>query len=69
MKTKEIREINQGEIKKFLTEKRNRLLKLRFDIASKQIKNHREYRQSKKDIAVALTVLRERETNDFKHQS
>jgi large subunit ribosomal protein L29 len=59
MKAKEIREMNKEEVKKILTDKRNRLLKLRFDISSKQIKNNREYRNIKKDIARILTVFKE----------
>jgi large subunit ribosomal protein L29 len=61
MKAKEIREMNKEEVKKILTDKRNRLLKLRFDISSRQIKNNREYRNIKKDIARILTIFKEAE--------
>lgn len=66
MKAKEIREMNKEEVKKVLTDKRNRLLKLRFDISSKQIKNNREYRNIKKDIARILTVFKESESLNLK---
>jgi len=59
MKIKEIRDLNIEEIKKLVKEKRAKLLKLRFDITSKQVKNHRECRKIKKDIAKVMTVIRE----------
>jgi len=59
MKIKEIRDLNIEEIKKLIKEKLAKLLQLRFDIASKQIKNHRECRKIKKDIAKAISVLGE----------
>ncbi|NTV41298.1 MAG: 50S ribosomal protein L29 [Candidatus Moranbacteria bacterium] len=53
--------MNIEQIKKLVAEKRAQAVKLRFDIAARQLKNHREYRQIKKDIARALTVLKELE--------
>lgn len=53
-----IEEMSKSEIEKFLEEKQAKMTKLRFDISSKQIKNHREYRNTKKDIARALTALK-----------
>ena len=61
MKIAEIRDMNIGQLKKFIDEKRAAAVKLRFDIASRQLKNHREYREAKKDIARALTILKEKE--------
>ncbi|KKU55169.1 MAG: 50S ribosomal protein L29 [Candidatus Moranbacteria bacterium GW2011_GWE1_49_15] len=57
MKIGEIKDMKKEELKKFIEEKRALAVKLRFDIASKQLKNHREYRNTRKDIARALTVL------------
>ena len=57
MKTKDLKEKNKEELKKMLAEKRENVRKLRFDIASKQIKNNREIRNDKKDIARILTML------------
>lgn len=57
MKIKELREKNMEELKKLLSEKREQSRKLRFDIASKQVKNNREYRNTKKDIARILTLI------------
>jgi|WetSurMetagenome_2_1015567.scaffolds.fasta_scaffold444724_3 large subunit ribosomal protein L29 len=59
MKIKEIREKSENELKKELVELRNKLAKLRFDISAKQVKNHRDVRKTKKDIARILTLLRQ----------
>ena len=59
MKIKELREKNVEELKKLLAEKRELTRKLRFDIAAKQVKNLREMRNSKRDIARILTILKE----------
>ncbi|PIP27274.1 MAG: 50S ribosomal protein L29 [Candidatus Moranbacteria bacterium CG23_combo_of_CG06-09_8_20_14_all_39_10] len=59
MKIKEIREKNIEELKKLLSEKREAVRKLRFDVAAKQVKDIREIRNSKRDIARILTILKE----------
>jgi large subunit ribosomal protein L29 len=59
MKAKEIREKSENELKKDLVELRNKKAKMRFDISAKQIKNHREARKVKKNIARILTLLRQ----------
>lgn len=51
-------EMNISEIEKFLEDEQAKMVKLRFDISSKQIKNHREYRNTKKEIARAMTALK-----------
>jgi large subunit ribosomal protein L29 len=58
MKIKEIRDKSENELKKDLTDLRNKLVKMRFDISAKQVKNHRDIRTVKKDIARILTLLR-----------
>jgi large subunit ribosomal protein L29 len=63
MKIKEIREKNQEELEKNIVEMRNKLTKMRFDIAAKQVKNHRDFRKLKKDIAKVLTVLAAKKDN------
>jgi large subunit ribosomal protein L29 len=60
-KIQEIKDMNVEQLKKLVDEKRTQAVKLRFDIASKQIKNHRQYRTVKKDIAKVLTILKEKE--------
>lgn len=59
MRAKEIREMNKNELEKLLDEKKAKAVQLRFDISSKQIKNNKEYRNTKKDIARITTILKE----------
>lgn len=61
MKTGQIREMKIEELKAFVAEKKAEAVKLRFDIAARQIKNHRDYRNTRKDIARALTIIKELE--------
>lgn len=64
MKVKEtrqkIRENSLEEAKKLLAEKLEKIRKFRFDIASKQVKNIREIRKEKKDVARILTLIKEK---------
>jgi large subunit ribosomal protein L29 len=64
VKTKDIREKNQEELKNDLVELRGKMTKLRFDISAKQVKNNRELRKVKKDIAKILTVIKEKQVKD-----
>ncbi|PJA88170.1 MAG: 50S ribosomal protein L29 [Candidatus Moranbacteria bacterium CG_4_9_14_3_um_filter_40_7] len=57
MKIKELREKNSEELKKMLAEKKETARSLRFAIASKQIKNNREFRNVKKEIARIMTLI------------
>jgi large subunit ribosomal protein L29 len=57
MKIKELREKNPEELKKMLAEKKEVARGLRFAIASKQIKNNRESRNIKKEIARIMTLI------------
>jgi ribosomal protein L29 len=57
MKLKELKEKNIEELKKLLGERKEQARKLRFDIASKQVKNVRDYRNTKKEIARILTLI------------
>ncbi|EKE16142.1 MAG: hypothetical protein ACD_11C00029G0022 [uncultured bacterium] len=61
MKIQEIRDMKKEELEKFVEEKRALAVKLRFDIATKQTKNNKEYSQVRKDIARALTILNDLE--------
>lgn len=60
MKIQEIKDMKDEQLKKLIEEKRTEAVKLRFDIAARQLKNHRQYRQLRKDIARALTILKQR---------
>jgi ribosomal protein L29 len=59
MKAKDLREKHAGEREKTLLELRDKQRKLRFDLATREAKNHREYRALKKDIARLITLANE----------
>jgi len=57
MKIDELRQKSKEEIRKLLDEKRERLRQLRFDLVSGKVKNVKEVREIKKDIARILTII------------
>ena len=59
MKALEIRQRPKAELKEILGKKREKLRQLRFDLASGKVKNVREIRMLKKDIARILTILKD----------
>ncbi len=61
MKKKELQSYtarSKGEMQKELLEEREKLAKLRFDLAAGKVKNIREIRHLKKNIAQLLTLLK-----------
>ncbi len=58
-KIKELREKNKEELKKLLIEREETVRRLRFEIASKQIKNVRDLKNNRKDVARILTLINE----------
>ncbi|HJN62019.1 MAG TPA: 50S ribosomal protein L29 [Candidatus Parcubacteria bacterium] len=56
MKTKELNKKPKLELQRTLAEKRERLRALRFNLASGKVKNVKEVRKIKKDIARILTT-------------
>ena len=66
MKIFELRQKTENELRRLLQENRERLRSLRFDLASGKIKNVREIRKIKKDIAKTLTLLNEQRTKNNK---
>lgn len=54
-----IKNLSKKELEKLLEEKRNKLYQVRFDISQKKIKNVREIREIKKDIARINTLISE----------
>lgn len=60
MKAIELQQRPESELKKLLADNRERLRVLRFDLASGKVKNVREIRKIKKDIARILTLLKEK---------
>ena len=57
MKAKEIKQRPKKELQKLLQDSREKLRQLRFDLVSGRVKNVREIRKIKKDIARILTIL------------
>lgn len=60
MKASELRQKPKEDLEFLLAEKRRRVLALRSLVSEKKVKNFREISAVKKDIARALTVLREK---------
>ena len=63
MEAKELIQTKKEELQKLLQEKREALRQLKFDLASGKVKNVREIRVFKKDIARILTVLNLKKKN------
>lgn len=59
MKTKEVRQKTEKELKDNIISLREKLRELRFNLASGKVKNIREVHQTKKDIARILTIVKE----------
>ena len=59
MKKVEIQKKSKSDLKKLLGDRRERLRFLRFNLAVGKIKNVREVREVRKDIARILTKLKE----------
>jgi len=56
MKIKELREKSNNELQKILKDDREKLGSLNFDLVSGKVKNVREVRRLKKEIAKILTL-------------
>ncbi len=61
MKANELRALGDEELKKKLDEAYKEYFTLRFQAATRQLKNHREPPRARKDIALLKTIIRERE--------
>ena len=58
MKINKLRQKSKSELQKILSDNREKLRQLRFDLAAGKVKNVREVRKVKKDIARILTILK-----------
>jgi len=56
-KAKELRQKTENELKMILRENREKIRALRFDLASKKLKNVHELGLARKQIAQILTIL------------
>ena len=61
MKAEEIREMSERDLRIALEENKEELFNLRFQIATRKIKNHQRIPAVKRDIARIMTALRERD--------
>jgi large subunit ribosomal protein L29 len=61
MASTNVRDLGDAQLVEFLAEERDRLFKLRFQLATGQLENSARIARTKRDIARALTELRDRE--------
>lgn len=59
MKIKELRQKSKKELQKMLIDHRERLRSLKFNLAAGKVKNIREIRELKKEVARILTLLKQ----------
>lgn len=59
MKIKELRRKSKRELNDFLKESRQKLGQLKFDLTAKKLKDVRQMRELRRDIARVLTLTRE----------
>ena len=57
-KASELKQKSKEELAKILQDSREKLQQLRFDLSAGKVKNVREIRQTRKDIARILTLLK-----------
>ncbi|HOW12780.1 MAG TPA: 50S ribosomal protein L29 [Candidatus Pacearchaeota archaeon] len=60
MKAKELKNKKPDELKQILKEKREKLYQFKVDLSAGKVKDIREIRLIKKDIARILTILKEK---------
>lgn len=58
MKAKELKQKSEKELERLLLSDREKLRQLKFDLSAGKVKNVREIRKIKKDIARILTILK-----------
>ncbi|WP_041657996.1 50S ribosomal protein L29 [Marinithermus hydrothermalis] len=61
MKPSEIRKLSPAEIRKRVQEKKRELMELRFQASIGQLSQNHRIRETKREIARLLTILREKE--------
>lgn len=61
MKVKELRELTDAELNKRLSESKDELFKLRFQMATGQLDNPIKLQEVRRKIARVKTIMRERE--------
>lgn len=66
MKTKELRLKTIAELEKDLAALREKARHLRFKLSAQELKNTKELKEAKKDIAKILTMIKESATKESK---
>ncbi len=66
MKNNKIKEMSSQDLEKEVSELKNELFKLRFNLATSGLDNPLKIREVRRQIARAKTELRQREINDKK---
>jgi ribosomal protein L29 len=66
MDFKELKNKSQAELHRFLGELRDKVRELRFKDSNRQLKNVREIRKSKQEIAQILTLLNNKDDKEVK---
>jgi len=61
MQANDIREMDEAEIQRHLDQYRQEMFNLRFQSATRKLKNHQRIKLVRRDVARLLTVVRERE--------
>jgi len=63
MKISELRQKNTEELKKLLSERAVKMAEIKYDLEGGKVKNLKELREAKTDVARISTLLREAEIN------
>ena len=61
MRLSEIKQLTTEELKTRVTDSRENLFRIRFQLNSGQLTDYMKIRQSKREIAQFMTIIRERE--------
>jgi large subunit ribosomal protein L29 len=62
MKSKDLIKKDHAELEKHLEEKRNKIKEMRFKVSAGGIKNVKDFKESKKEIARVLTILNQKKS-------
>ena len=60
MKAKELRQKSEKELNDLLNERKHKLGQLKFDLASKKLKNIKQIMELRRDVARVKTILKEK---------